>query len=141
MRLVEIHYNFSSGTMMGEDFFIKISDKEIVSTRFFPNGAEKPEAVTREHIPIDEEVWGLVERLVEALLPELSEKSAEKKAGFFGRLAGKMKSKVEVLDGGDIEDFILTWEEKGALTKKSYYFPKDEKGLELFCMLKEIADS
>ena len=141
MRLVEIYYSFTSGTMMGMDFFIKISDKEIVSERFFPDGAEKPEAVTREHIPIGEEVWGLLERLIEALLPELSEKSVEKKAGIFRRLSEKMKPKIEMLDGGDIEDFFLTWEENGSLTQKSYFFPNGERGVELLNMLKEIANS
>lgn len=141
--LCGVKYWFSSGTMYGADIHIHITDKELVYASYYPwegidnyDGDEYEEIIV-ENVPIDAERWCDIEKAVNDILPLLGEGMTSEE---WNKPKVDLDPDIEILDGGDRRNFILTWrDENGEETELYYKTPGDRRFLNLLDLLKETA--
>ena len=131
--LIEIYYERTNPTVYGDDFWICMNSAEIVELHAMPDEQYEPyDYVDLAHIVIDPETWTTVQDLVLALYPTL-EKDQE----------SPFESALEymVLDGGDTNYLMLTWELDGVQETYTYNVPPTDEKMAFVGYLKEISDS
>lgn len=141
--LCGVRYHYASGTMYGEDISIQLTPEKIVSALFFPwegiedYTGEETDCITIENQPIDPSQWEAIEQAVTELLPVL--KAQEPKKEKLIKWWNKWWTKhLEVLDGGDICQFSLTWRaEDGSEQTVDYAIPSDSRFHTLLDLMKE----
>lgn len=141
--LCGVNYSFRSGTMYGADIHIHITDKELVYASYYPwegidnYDGDEYEEITVENVPIDAERWCDIEKAVNDILPLLGEGMTSEE---WNKPKVDLDPDIEILDGGDRRNFILTWrDENGEETELYYKTPGDRRFLNLLDLLKETA--
>ena len=114
--LVRITFDRSHGSLWGNQFYIDLTETEIVEARFFRQG--EPEQTESHNILISTEIWEEAEQAVLSLAPSLKEKK-EKKRIF-------QKS-----DGTEERTLTLTWETETGEKTVIYDLPSTENAIAL----------
>ena len=109
--LARVTYDRSHGSLWGIQFYIDLTETEIVRTHFFP--ADEGTLKEDSHIPVTDEQWKEVEQRVLTMAPSLAVKKGEK-LGFF---------KKQKLDGAESRTLTLTWEKNNKQQTISYDWP------------------
>ena len=109
--LVRVTYDRSHGSIWGIQFYIDLTETEIVRTHFFPAGEGTLKEVS--HIPVTAEQWKEIEQKILTMAPSLTVKKGEK-LGFF---------KKQKLDGAESRTLTLTWEKNNKQQTISYDWP------------------
>ena len=131
--LTEIYYERTNPTVYGDDFWICMSAAEVVELHTMPNERYEPyDYVDLTHIAIESETWTTAQQLVLELYPTL-ERVQE----------SSFKSALEymVLDGGDTNYLMLTWELDGVQKTYTYNVPPTDEKMSFVSFLKELSDS
>jgi len=114
--LVRITFDRSHGSLWGNQFYIDLTETEIVEARFFRQGETEQTEVSC--IPLSAEEWTKAEQAVLSLAPSLKEKKEKK--GIF------QKS-----DGAEERTLILTWETETGEKTVVYDLPSTENAIAL----------
>ena len=133
--LVGMTYATGGGMVAHSDFYIRVSQKEIEHTEFWPEDVYVDDIQVGEHIPVTQQQWADVEAVILDLYRD-------------GKLeAYQPKPKPEsnpmdvfVLDGGDYTNLSLVWETENGSEEMSCYWPNDRRALTLTDLLRELAD-
>ena len=141
--LCGVSYHYASGMVYGEEFRIELTPEQIVSASYFPwegiedYTGEETDCITIENQPIDSSQWEAIEQAVMELLPVLKaqEPKKEKLIKWWNKWWEK---RLEVLDGGDICQFSLTWRAEDGSEQTVYYvIPSDSRFYTLLDLMKE----
>lgn len=141
--LCGVSYHYASGMVYGEEFRIELTPEKIVSASYFPwegiedYTGEETDCITIENQPIDSSQWDAIEQAVMELLPVLKaqEPKKEKLIKWWNKWWEK---RLEVLDGGDICQFSLTWRAgDGSEQTVDYVIPSDSRFATLLDLMKE----
>ena len=142
--LCGVEYWYTSGTMMGADIHIKLTDEEIVYASYFPwegmndYSGDETDCITVEHESIEIERWNEIQNAVMEIVPLLEPEKKAKESKFKKILDGWFNKNIEVLDGGDSYGFVLTWrDETGEEISVGYYIPNDSRFHTLLELMKE----
>ena len=119
ISLRRVTYDRSHGSLWGNQFYIDLTETEIVSTHFFPEGEGNLKEVS--YIPVTEEQWEELEQRIFTMVPSLKVKKGEK-LGFF---------KKQKLDGAESRTLTLTWEKKNKQQTISYDWPDTAEAADL----------
>lgn len=141
--LCGVSYHYASGMVYGEDIIIQLTPEQIVFASYFPwegiedYTGEETECITIENKPIDNTQWEAIEQAVTELLPVL--KAQEPKKEKLIKWWNKWWTKhIEVLDGGDICQFSLTWRAgNGSEQTVDYAIPSDSRYDTILKLMKE----
>lgn len=137
--LCGVSYHYASGMVYGEEFRIQLTPEQIVSASYFPwegiedYTGEETDCITIENQPIDSSQWEAIEQAVTFLLPVLKAQEPKKE-----KLIKWWTKHLEVLDGGDICQFSLTWRAgDGSEQTVDYVIPSDSRFYTLLDLMKE----
>lgn len=131
--LVRLEYTRVRGTVAGEDFSLSLSPEEILWASYWAeeDGGYRPEET--EHVPITPDQWAEVEQEVLDLYPALAP-LVWQEPDQQGEWAD-----VQMLDGGDRDEFTLTWQTGEGEETLTYSKPNDPGVLTLIPLLEELA--
>ncbi len=141
--LCGVSYHYASGMVYGEDIIIQLTPEQIVFASYFPwegiedYTGEETDCITIENQPIDSSQWESIEQAVTFLLPVLKAKEPTKEKLI--KWWNKWRTRhIEVLDGGDICQFGLTWRAgDGSEQTVDYVIPSDSRFDTLLDLMKE----
>ena len=120
-EITMIWFERGHGSLWGNQFYIKVSPREIVTARYIPEGSW--DLVTVEHIPITEDQWQTLKSTVEQLPLEKARTDIWEK---------------QKLDGSEFRELTLTRGEK----ETTYYWPNTPEAQLLEQLLEALlADS
>lgn len=127
--LNRVTYDRSHGSLWGVQFYIDLTETEIVKTHFFRPGEGDLTEVSS--VPITAEQWKQVEEALLSLAPSLTVKKGEK-LGFF---------KKQKLDGAESRTLTLTWEIENKEQTISYDWPSNDEADALEELLEAMAQA
>ncbi len=130
-----IYYAKGGSMQARSDFMIEVSPEEIVKARFWPTGGDDTEIKEIEHVPISEEDWQDLERIIRDLRGFMSVNSSL----YYGD-SKKMEETVQVSDDRPYTHLYLTLAAKGEEDKIPYIPPQDRRFLTLENLLMELVD-
>lgn len=135
--LVRLEYTRVRGTVAGEDFSLSLSPEEILWASYWAeeDGGYRPEET--EHVPITPDQWAEVEQAVLDLYPALAP-LVWQEPDRLDQLQEEWTD-VQMLDGGDRDEFTLTWQTGEGEEILSYAQPNDPGVLTLITLLEELA--
>lgn len=132
--LTELYYERTNPTVYGDDFWICMNSAEIVELHAMPDEIYEPyDYVDVTHMAIDSETWAMVQKYVAALYPALEMQKSS-----------PLDDSVEewfMLDGGDTNYLMLTWEVDGVQRTYTYNIPPTDEKLAFVDYLKALSDS
>ena len=111
--LTRVTYDRSHGSLWGVQFYIDLTETEIVRTHFFRPG--EGELTEVSHVPVTVAQWKQVEQRILSLAPSLIVKKGEK-IGLFQN---------QKLDGAESRVLTLTWEKDNQQQTINYDWPAD----------------
>lgn len=120
----KIVFDRGSGSTWGNQFYIELCPEEIITVRYFPAGSS--DFVTREHIPIDGNIWEDALSAVQTLEDKLEANSQS----FWQKLLGGQKQ-----DGGDYRK-LTVYRTSGE--EVSYKLPADPAAQSLEALLESL---
>ena len=129
ISLCRVTYDRSHGSLWGIQFYIDLTETEIVRTHFFPAGEGTLKEVS--HIPVTAEQWKEIEQKILTMAPSLTVKKGEK-LGFF---------KKQKLDGAESHTLTLTWEKNNKQQTISYDWPNTAEAAALEELLETMAEA
>ena len=138
--LAGVTYSHTSGMVARVDFSITLSPQAILKTSYYP--ALEPKTAQdedwyhptiKENVPITPAQWTDVEQIVLELYP-LMKPVPER------RYEVPLPSWLDIRDGGDTTDLILTWDTEDGIRSTHYSMPNDRRIYTLIALLQELAD-
>ena len=137
-ELIRIRWECSGGAMDPEsDFSILVTPDEIVHAEFWPEEYAS-EMTVRDRVPITEEQWADLVKITEILWPLMTPiREADLSENPFLDENG---NEIEILDGGDYDNWTFTWKTEEGEEEIRVYPPQDRRIRTLMTLLHELAD-
>ena len=125
-KLVGIQFERGHGSQWGNQFYVEVTAREIVITRYFQTGAS--EQTVREHVPLSQAQWECLADTLRTLeLKEAQDSWLDQILGF------------DKVDGGEFRRLTLTWETEKGTKRVSYQWPQDVQAASLEALLEQLA--
>lgn len=125
--LSKITFDRGHGSMWCHQFYIEVTENEIVCARYFPEGSS--EQTTCQHIPITAQQWNELVAAVRALEPELK----EDQPSLWQKLFNSQKA-----DGGEYRKLTLSRKTDGSEESVAYQWPASAAARELEALLEAL---
>ena len=133
--LAAIEYSRTVGMVWGEDFFVRVNQREIQSMEYFVE--EIAEYRIEEGLPLENGQWQQLETAALALWPALTEVKPEKET-----LWQRLFPLPEPLDGGDSSRLVFHWDTPEGIVSIEYSWNNDDpKAQQLFALLRALQDT
>ena len=125
--LSKITYDRGHGSMWGNQFYIEVTEDEIVCARYFSEGSS--EQSTCQHIPITAQQWQELTAAVQKLEPELKKDQPSELQKLF---------KSQKLDGGEYRKLTLSRKTDRSEESVVYQWPASAAAQELEVLLEAL---
>ena len=134
-ELAAIEYSRTVGMVRGEDFFVRVNQREIQSMEYFVE--EISEYRFEEGLPLEKGQWQQLETAALALWPTLTEVKPKKET-----LWERLFPLPEPLDGGDSSRLVFDWDTPEGIVSTEYSWKyNDPKAQQLFALLHALRDT
>lgn len=130
VSLNRLVFDRGHGSMWGNQFYIEVTETEIVYAAYFPEGAS--EQTTCQNIPITEETWASIVSAVDTLKPELVKDTPT----LWEKLAGSRKQ-----DGGEYRKLTLSWQTSSNTEDVLYKWPASSAATQLETLLQSLLEN
>ena len=134
-ELTAIEYSRKVGMVWGEDFFVRVNQREIQSMEYFVEDIAGYRF--EEGMPLENGQWQQLETAALALWPTLTEVKPKKET-----LWQRLFPLPEPLDGGDSSRLVFDWDTPEGIVSTEYSWNNDDpKAQQLFALLRALRDT